>query len=467
MKPNITFHGAAGEVTGSKHLLETGHTRVLLDCGLFQGGMDADQRNTAPFPFKPSGLDAVILSHAHLDHSGMLPKLVADGFKGPIYCTSQTRDLLRIMLKDAAYLQERDIEWENKRRRRAGRELAEPIYQMEDVQHTLALCKTLGYGDRFDVSKDLRLRYIDAGHILGSAIVEIEVHGRGNHRRIVFSGDLGNPGTQLMYDPARPGEADWVIMESTYGNRDHQDLAKTKEQLAQILAQADSAGGNVLIPAFAVGRTQEVLYHLAMLRQERRLPQSHVFLDSPMAIEVTALYLSNLSVLDRADVARLTRHGLQSVGDALDFLHPTRTPEESMSLNRIRGGAIIIAGSGMCEGGRIRHHLKHNLWRRESQVVIVGFQAQGTLGRRLVDGARLVNIMGNEIAVKAGIHTLGGYSAHAGRSQLLEWARSIPGRPKFCLVHGEEEALSALAQALEQSLGAQVIQPRTGQQVDL
>jgi metallo-beta-lactamase family protein len=222
-----------------------------------------------------------------------------------------------------------------------------------------------------------------------------------------------------------------------------------------------------LIPAFAVGRTQEVLYHLAMLRQEGRLPQSHVFLDSPMAIEVTALYLSNLSVLDRADVARLTQHGLQSVGDALDFFYPTRTPEESMSLNRIKGGAIIIAGSGMCEGGRIRHHLKHNLWRRESQVVIVGFQAQGTLGRRLVDGAELVNIMGNEIAVKAGIHTLGGYSAHAGRSQLLAWARAIAGSPKFCLVHGEEEALNALAQEIQQSLGAQVIQPHTGQQVKL
>jgi metallo-beta-lactamase family protein len=467
MKPNITFYGAAGEVTGSRHLLDTGQTRVLLDCGLFQGGKDADQRNAAPFPFKAAVLDAVILSHAHLDHSGMLPKLVADGFKGPIYCTRQTRELLRIMLKDAAYLQERDIEWENRRRRRAGRELVEPLYSMDDVQRTLALCKSLTYGELCNISDDLRLRFIDAGHILGSAIVEIEIHGRGNHRRIVFSGDLGNPDTQLMYDPQRPGEADWVIMESTYGNRDHQDLAKTKEELAQILAQADAAGGNVLIPAFAVGRTQEVLYHLAMLRQEGRLPQSHVFLDSPMAIEVTALYLSNLSVLDRADVARLTQHGLQSVGDALDFFYPTRTPEESMSLNRIKGGAIIIAGSGMCEGGRIRHHLKHNLWRRESQVVIVGFQAQGTLGRRLVDGAELVNIMGNEIAVKAGIHTLGGYSAHAGRSQLLAWARAIAGSPKFCLVHGEEEALKALAQEIQQSLGAQVIQPHTGQQVKL
>lgn len=467
MKTRITFYGAAGEVTGSRHLLETGQSRVLLECGLFQGGADADRRNAVPFPFKPASLDAVILSHAHLDHSGMLPKLVADGFKGPIYCTRQTRELLRIMLKDAAFLQERDVEWENLRRRRAGREMIEPLYSLDDVSHTLALCRTLPYKESQEISDDLRLRFIDAGHILGSAIVELEVHGRGNHRRIVFSGDLGNPGTQLMYDPQRPDEADWVIMESTYGDRDHQDLDKTKEELAQILARAYADGGNVLIPAFAVGRTQEVLYHLAMLQQEGRLPQSQVFLDSPMAIEVTALYLSNLAILDRADVERLTRHGMLSIGDALDFLRPTRTPEESMALNRIKGGAIIIAGSGMCEGGRIRHHFKHNLWRSECQVVIVGFQAQGTLGRRLVDGAKLVNIMGNEIAVKAGVHTLGGYSAHAGRSQLLAWAQSIPGQPKFCLVHGEAEALASLAQALESTLDSRIIQPQPGQQVVL
>lgn len=467
MKPNIIFYGAAGEVTGSRHLLDTGQTRVLLECGLFQGGPDAERRNAAPFPFKPATLDAVILSHAHLDHSGLLPKLVADGFRGPVYCTRQTRELLRIMLKDAAFLQERDVEWENRRRQRAGREPIEPIYNMEDVQHALALVKPLAYGQQQDVSDDLRVGFLDAGHILGSAIVELEVHGRGNHRRIVFSGDLGNPETQLMYDPQQPGPADWVIMESTYGDRDHQDLTRTKEELAQILEQAQAEVGNVLIPAFAVGRTQEVLYHLAMLRQEGRLPQSEVFLDSPMAIDVTALYLSNLAVLDRVDVAKLTRHGMVSVNEALDFLHPTRTPEESMSLNRIKGGAIIIAGSGMCEGGRIRHHLKHNLWRRESHVVITGFQARGTLGRRLVDGAELVNIMGNEIAVKAGIHTLGGYSAHAGRSQLLAWARSIAGQPKFCLVHGEEESLSALAQGLEQAIDAQVIRPHAGQQVML
>lgn len=467
MKPQITFYGAAGEVTGSRHLLETGQTRVLLDCGLFQGGRDADQRNAAAFPFKPAALDAVILSHAHLDHSGLLPRLVSSGFKGPIYCTRQTQDLLRIMLKDAAFLQERDVQWENKRRQRAGREPAEPLYTMEDVNRTLELCVPLTYRSRHEISDDLRLRYFDAGHILGSGIVELELHGRGEHRRIVFSGDLGNPDTKLMHAPDIPAQADWVIMESTYGDRDHQDLENTKEELAKILARAYAAGGNVLIPAFAVGRTQEVLYHLAMLRNEGRLPQQQVFLDSPMAIEVTALYLANLSVLDRADIEQLTNRGEQTISEALGFLHPTRTTEESMSLNRIQGGTVIIAGSGMCEGGRIRHHLKHNLWRRETEVVIVGFQARETLGRRLIDGADRVTIMGNEIAVKAGIHTLGGYSAHAGRSQLLAWAKAIGGRPRFCLVHGEEQALDALAAGLESAVGTQVIQPSIGQKVVL
>jgi metallo-beta-lactamase family protein len=467
MKATVTFLGAAREVTGSCHLLDTGHARILLECGLHQGEPETERRNQGPFPFDPSTIDAVVLSHAHLDHSGLLPKLVAEGFTGPIHCTPQTRDLLRIMLKDAAFLQERDLQWENKRRTRAGRPLLEPLYTQGDVQRALALCEPLEYEQNRDITPDVRLHLIDAGHILGSAIVNLELHTRGIHRRIVFSGDLGNPETQLMYDPKVPGEADLVIMEGTYGNRDHQDMDRTKEELARILAEAHAAEGNVLIPAFAVGRTQEVLYHLAMLRREGRLLQQRVYLDSPMAIEVSALYLSNLGALDRADLDHLTNKGRRSLGEVLDFVWPTRTPEESMVLNRIEGGAVIIAGSGMCNGGRIRHHLKYNLWRREARVVIVGFQARGSLGRRLVDGAERVQILGSEIAVRARIHTLGGYSAHAGRSQLLDWATKIPGMAKFCLVHGEEEALVALAEVLTTRHGRRVQVPEWGQVIEL
>ncbi|MEA3276931.1 MAG: MBL fold metallo-hydrolase [Pseudomonadota bacterium] len=462
----LTFYGAAREVTGSCHLLETAHIRLLLECGLHQGDPEAERRNRAPFPFEPSSLKALVLSHAHLDHSGLIPRLVAEGFSGPIYCTRQTRDLLGIMLKDAAYLQERDVQWENKRRERAGRPLLRPLYTQQDVGRVLALCEPVVYGEHIAVAEGLRLRFLDAGHILGSAIVELDVRGEGRHCRLAFSGDLGNPGSLLMKDPQVPQEADLVVMEATYGDRDHKDMDTTQEELAQILALAHAAGGNVLIPAFSVGRTQEVIYQLAMLRRQGRLPQPRVYLDSPMAIDVTALYLGNLAALDRKDIDRLTDRGRHSLTEVLEFLRPTRTTEESMALNRIQGGAVIIAGSGMCEGGRIRHHLKYNLWRRQTQVVIVGFQARGTLGRRLVDGAQRVKILGGEIAVRAGIHTLGGYSAHAGREQLLDWAEKIPGSPRICLVHGEEVALAALADGLAARTGRRIEVPRMGETIE-
>ncbi len=463
----LSFYGAAGEVTGSCHLLNTGQSTILLECGLHQGNRENEERNGAPFRFQPDSLTAVVLSHGHLDHSGRLPRLVKDGYRGPIYCTRQTRDLLRIMLRDAAFLQLRDVEWENKRRQRAGRELLEPLYTQEDVDRTLRQCVAVDLNDSTEVAPDVALRFYDAGHIIGSATVELTLSESGASRRLVFSGDIGNPNTLLMADPQVPESADWVLMESTYGDRDHKPIEDTQEELAQILQEAHRAGGNVLIPAFAVGRTQEVLFHLAMLRRAGRLPQQAVYLDSPMAIEVSALYLSNLHALNRSDIDRLTDNGEASLMEVLEFVRPSRTTEDSMALNRIHGGAIIVAGSGMCTGGRIRHHLKYNLWRRETHLVIVGFQAHGTLGRRIVDGAERVRILGNEIAVRAQVHTLGGYSAHAGRSQLLDWAGRIGGKPQFFLVHGEDPALAALAQGLQERLGARVVVPTAGQTLEL
>jgi metallo-beta-lactamase family protein len=453
MAVRVSFFGASGEVTGSCYLLETGRSRVLLECGMHQGPPEVEQLNQAPFPFDPRSLDAVVLSHAHLDHSGLLPRLVAEGFRGPIHCTTPTRGLLGILLRDAAHLAQRDVEWENRRRERAGRRPLEPLYTPADVDRVLAQSEPLDYGRETAVARDVRLRYQDAGHILGSAIVNLRIDDGGSEQRLAFSGDLGNPRSVLMADPAVPEAADLVIMEGTYGNRDHQSMESTVEELAGILADAHREGGNVLIPAFAVGRTQEVIYHLLLLRRQGRLPQSHVYLDSPMAIEVTDLYLRNLESLDRADLDRLLGGGEPGVRSLFALIQPTRSPQESMSLNRIRSGAVIIAGSGMCTGGRIRHHLKHNLWRRETRVVIVGFQAAGTLGRRLVDGAHRVHMLGEEIAVRGRIHTLGGYSAHAGRSELLDWAGGIGGRPRFFLVHGEPDALKALQSGLSETHG--------------
>jgi len=467
MSSKLTFFGAVQQVTGSCYLLQTERARVLLECGMHQGPPETERLNREPFPFAPKKLDAVVLSHAHLDHSGLLPKLVRDGYRGPIYCARPTRGLLKIMLMDAAYLEQRDTEWENTRLRRAGRPLIEPIYTLDDVRRVLKQCVSVHYHQRTAVAGGVQLEFRDAGHILGSAHVTLDISAGGSTRRLAFSGDIGNPGSILMKDPDPPPQADVVLMEGTYGQRDHQPMEQTLEQFAGILAEAAERGGNVLIPAFAVGRTQEIIYHLLLLRTQGRLPQHQVFLDSPMAIEVSELYLDNLEALDQRDIARLTGHGRLSLDELLEFIRPTRTPEESMALNRLTGGAVIIAGSGMCNGGRIRHHLKHNLWRRETQLIIVGFQAAGTLGRRLVDGAERVTIMGNEIAVNAGIHTLGGYSAHAGRRELLRWAAAIEGHPHFYLVHGEPTALEALQAGLEKEHRIKARLPAFGEAVPI
>ncbi len=458
----LTFYGATEGVTGSAYLLETGDSAILLECGLVQGSRAEEKANEEAFPFNARKLDAVVLSHAHLDHSGRLPKLVADGFKGPVYTTQPTRELLAIMLKDAAILQQRDAEWESKRRRRAGKSAIEPLFTVEDVEAALGLCEGMDYGHRHEIADGVEVCYRDAGHILGSAVVELFVTEGGSEKKLVFSGDLGNSCAALLRDPEIIEQADILLLESTYGDRDHRPMDETLQEFEDIVAKASKNGGNILIPAFAVGRTQEIIFRLGELYQQGKLKQQAVYLDSPMAIATTEVYHRHQDVFNREDRAILRQAKSGSLHSFLPVLRYSRSTEESMALNRIASGAIIIAGSGMCNGGRIRHHLKHNLWRQDSHVIIIGYQAVGTPGRSLVDGARTFRMGGEEIAVKAEIHTLGGFSAHAGQSQLLDWVDGFArSKPKIYLVHGEDDAKRALAGKLSER-GWQVEVPDHG-----
>ena len=462
----LTFHGAARQVTGSCYLLETARSRVLLECGLFQGPPEVDAQNERPFPFRVQDIDAVVLSHAHLDHSGLLPKLVRDGFRGQVYATPQTVDLLDIMLKDAAHIQEKDAEWENRKRERAGDALAAPLYTMADAEAALSQVKPLAYGQCATITDGVVLCFYDAGHILGSAIVELTVAEDGKKRKIVFSGDLGNRATPLLRDPEILRQADVLLLESTYGDRDHRPLPETLEEFREILAHAAHDGGNVLIPSFAVGRTQDLLYHLGEFYQAGQLPQTQVYLDSPMAIAATEVHQRHTQVFNHSARSAMQQNGHTAI-EFLPRLRFLRTVDESMALNRITGGAIIIAGSGMCTGGRIRHHLKWNLWRPAAHVVIVGFQAQGTPGRALVDGARKLRLLGEDIAVKAHVHTLGGFSAHAGQSDLVKWAGHFQPHPQLYLVHGEPDKMQTLQVHLKSVHGWEAKIPQEGQTIHL
>jgi metallo-beta-lactamase family protein len=464
--PSLTFYGAAQEVTGSCHLLSVADSRILLDCGMHQGSRQSEKRNAAPFAFDPKTIDAVILSHGHLDHSGLLPRLFKEGYQGPVYCTQATCNLLAIMLEDAANLQMRDVEWENKRLQRAGRPLQSPIYDLEDVLQVLQHCVGLPYHQTRQIQPGVELCFYDAGHILGSAIVSLALTESGQTRKLVFSGDLGNADSVLMRSPEnQPEIADVVLMEGTYGDRDHRTLDYTLEELESILKAAHADGGNVLIPSFAVGRTQEMLFHLSVLHRQGRLPQQQIFLDSPMGIEVTRLYADYMELLDPKDLARIAAHKGDGIEKLLPNLTLTPTTDESMNINRIKNGAVIIAGSGMCNGGRIRHHLKYNIWRPECHLVFPGFQAQGTLGRRIVDGASHVKMFGSVFAVKAQVHTLGGFSAHAGQSQLIGWAGHFERNPRFYLVHGEEKALQELQRVLKERQGIEASVPELGEAI--
>ncbi len=462
----ITFYGAAQQVTGSCYLLQIPDAgKILIECGMQQGGDAIDRVGRKKFAFKPEELDAVILSHGHLDHSGMLPKLIQKGYRGPIYCTSATRALLRTLLEDAWGLYERDVEYENKRRQRSGRKAVKLEYSLEDVRQVIAQCSPADYGEKVQVAHDVELRLLDAGHILGSAIVELRFHELGKLKRLVFSGDLGNKDSALMNDLATPAEADLLMMESTYGDLNHRPLQETLQELEAVFQKAWESGGNVLIPAFAVGRSQEILFHLGRLYQQGKLHKWQVFLDSPMAIEVTRIYDNWLQIMDNKDIRCLTQSGRESLEQFLPTLQLCQTADQSIAINKIERGAIIIAGSGMCTGGRIRHHLKHRVWVEGNTIVFIGFQAQGTLGRLLVDGKKKIRMFGEEFAVRATIATLGGFSAHAGQDELVQWVAGFNPSPRVVLVHGESNAQQTLARRLKQEEAIDCEIPALGEKI--
>ena len=444
----IRFLGAAQEVTGSCHLLQSASFgRILLDCGLQQGGDALERMSGGWTGFTPADIDAVILSHAHMDHSGLLPKLVHDGFRGPIYCTPATAELLVIMLHDAAGLYERDLERETRQRLRRGLPPLVPEYSSADVEKALRACRSHSYGQPFDMG-GAQVTFYDAGHILGSAISEIVFTEQGQQKTLVFSGDLGKRGAMLMNDPTHLTHADVVLMEGTYGNRDHRSLDDTVVQFEEILRDAWRRGGNVIIPAFAVGRTQELLFYIGLLAHQGKLDGWQIIVDSPMAIIVTHIYDRWLDELDSTDIKPLREAEKNSLREFIPRLHLSATVEQSMAINKIQRGAIIIAGSGMCNGGRIRHHIKQRIWDNHNTLVFAGFQARGTLGRVLVDGAKKIKLFGDEYVVNARIETLGGFSAHAGQTELVDWISSFTSQPRVALVHGEPEALDALSQRL-------------------
>ena len=464
----LTFLGAAQQVTGSCHLLETlGGARILLDCGMHQGGDAVERIQDEVFAFKPEEIDAVVLSHAHLDHSGLLPKLFHEGFSGIVICTEATVELLEVMLNDSVGLYLRDLERANLRRARRGKDAHEPAFDLDDVVGVLGLCRGYAYGEKVSLSDDVTLLFHDAGHILGSSIVELRVVEKGEERRLVFSGDLGKQDSVLMNEPAHPGRADVVLLESTYGDREHRGEQDSLEQLREILAETWRRGGSVMIPSFAVGRTQDLLFHLGCLHHQGELDNWEVFLDSPMAIAITRVYDRWLHTLNGDDVRHLSEAHRTSLEKFLPTLNLALDTEESMAINRIKGGAIIIAGSGMCTGGRIRHHFKQRIWDDRNAILFTGYQARGTLGRLLVDGARNIKLFGEEYVVKARIETLGGLSAHAGQSELVNWAGKFDPKAHIYLVHGEPRAQDALADRLWREREIKVDIPSQGQSVIL
>ena len=458
----LEFFGAAGEVTGSCHVLRIGGKQFLLDCGLIQGTRKDEARNRDGFPFDPRDIDAVVLSHAHIDHSGRLPLLVRQGFSGPVYAHNATRDLCGIMLRDSASLQERDVEYAN--RKFPDKPPLEPLYTVEDALRVQELIQGFRYKEKREILPGVSIRFQDAGHIIGSTSVEVWLEESGVKRKLVFSGDLGQYDTPILNDPAVIDEADMVLMESTYGGRRHRQRDLTYKEIGEIISEAEHARGNILIPAFAIGRSPEELYTLGRNYEAWNMGRWHVFLDSPMAIEASQVYWEYPHLYD--DEATRFRRNLHEM-PKLKNLHLTASTEESMVINKVHSGAIIIAGSGMCTGGRIRHHLVHNVERRECHVIIVGYQAPHTLGRRLVDGDPEVRIKGRWLQVNARIHTVGGLSAHADENDLLRWYQGFSGKPPVWLVHGEPKAARALEQKLQNEGGAQATVAKSGDRINL
>jgi len=454
----ISFHGAAGGVTGSCHLVSVNDRNILIDCGMFQGRHELHEDNAAPFGFDPASIDTLLLTHAHLDHCGRIPLLLKRGFAGKVISTSATRDLTRLVLMDSAHLHE-----EEARRRRRHGEGEGPLYDTVDAMDAIdRFGRDAKYRKPLDLGGGVTATFFDAGHILGSASIMLDATEHGHRRRILFSGDIGPLERPLLNAPDPPGDADVVVMESTYGDRDHRSPEASVEEFYGAINDADTRGGNIIIPTFALERAQELLFFLRQGMQTKKVRSSfRVFLDSPMAISATRLFERHPEAM-KAKISLMVRSG----DDPFDLpdLHFTRDTSESMALNRIRTGAVLIAGSGMCTGGRVRHHLRHNLAQSDCSVIFVGFAAEGTLARIIVDGAKSVKLFGDEIPVRARIHTINGFSAHAGRTELLDW-HNRTGRPETTfLVHGEKKSMESLARGLK---GERIEMPRLHQKFEL
>lgn len=447
----ISFLGATRTVTGSFFVIDTGNTRFAIDCGMFQGPKEIKERNYKEFVVDPKSIDFLILTHAHIDHIGLIPKLCKYGFSGPIYCSKPTQELASILLPDSGHIQQCEVERKNRKLKRAGKLLIEPIYTVEDALESLKQFRYLQLDEIIELAPPVRVRLRDAGHILGSCIVELWVEEEGKSVKLVFTGDLGNSNQPIVKDPTVIEDADYIVMESTYGNRFHKGIYNRLDQLSQVIKESMAKGGNLIIPAFAVERTQDMLYDLNLLYQQGELdPGIDIYIDSPLAIAATQIFEKHIDYYDHEATQMLAN------GD-----HPLRLPnlkftpsqEESVQLNSVLGNSIIISASGMCDAGRIKHHLKHNLWRPESTVLFIGYQAEGTLGRRIVDGEKLVRIHGEQVAVKADIRSIEAYSAHADQAGLVNWLKHFAVAPKgIFLVHGEEQGQRSLAEHIRKEM---------------
>ena len=461
MLMRLTFLGAAGEVTGSSYLVEADGVSFLVDCGMFQGGREADHKNHAPFGFNPDKLDFILLTHAHIDHSGLLPRLAALGFRGSVYTTSATTDLLQVMLKDSAHIQEKETEWQNKmgyrNQRKPHHEIA-PLYTVTQAETFLRQIESTDYDIEITPHPSVRCIFRDAGHILGSAIIEVWIKADEGHKKLLFSGDLGQPGHPIVHDPTPIQQTDVLLVESTYGNRLHRNMKDTLDELVHVVNDTlQRKGGNVIVPSFAVGRTQDLLFLLIDLYRQGRLGEMDIYVDSPMALAATDITLKHMKLLDKETVSMM-QWLTQSSGRPR--IHFVQDVEESMRLNNVQHGAIIISASGMCDAGRIKYHLKYNLSRPECSILITGFQAEGTLGRRLVDRVKHVKIFGQDIPVRADIYTIGGLSAHADQAGLMTWLGHFVAPPdQTFVVHGESSNAAALAEVIQQQLHWRVSVP--------
>jgi metallo-beta-lactamase family protein len=454
----VTCLGGAGTVTGSSYLVESAAgNKVLIDCGLFQGGKQMEERNWKDWGFDPARISTLFLTHAHIDHSGKIPKLVKDGFKGRILTSPPTAELCSIMLLDAAHIQEMDAEWQTRKNRRRSTQEVLPLYTTEDAEASLKFFSPIEKDKIVEPEPGIRARMRNSGHILGASILELWIEEGGAPLKMVFSGDLGKKNQLIVRDPQEIFDADYLFLESTYGNRLHRSLDESKAELLEAIQYAASHKEKVLIPAFAVERTQEILYILGEFQRAGRLPKIPIFVDSPLAIKATEIFRKNKKYYDE-EAQAIVDQGYDPFNMA--NLRYSATTEESRAINEAKGSAIIIAGNGMCTAGRIRHHLKHNLWRPGTSLVIVGFQALGSTGRQIVDGAKEVRLLGETVAVKAKVFTIGGFSAHADQNDLLEWAGHFESNPKVFLVHGEPSASESLAAKIKERLGLDIYIPK-------